>query len=162
MKPRSRGSARRRCSPRLGVRAAEQNFGERPKSKRSQGPAPLFIALIHHPVTNKRGDVVATSLTTFDLHDIARSSMTFGIKAYYVLTPLASQRHFGNRIVGAWQSETGRLRNWTREEAFQLIKIRSTIKDAVKEIRKAYGVKPLIVGTSAKAKTGTPVASWTA
>ena len=130
---------------------------ERKKARGQIGPAPLFIALVHHPVTNKRGDVVATSITTFDLHDLARSSITFGVKRYFVLTPLDSQRHFASRIIGVWQSKLGRLRNWTREEAFQLIAVKETMTEAINEITREYGEAPYIVGTSARKKHGTPV-----
>src|SRR3989338_3718180 len=67
-------------SRREGLR--ERKLTSSKKQKSSRGSAPLFICLVHHPVTNKRGDVVATSITTFDLHDIARSSITFGVKRY--------------------------------------------------------------------------------
>lgn len=112
----------------------------------------LSIVLMHYPVHNKVGDVVATAVTPFDLHDIARTAMTFGVQRYYVLTPLASQRQFAQRIVGTWQSALGKLRNWTREEAFQLIRIKATFADIIADLKKDGVGNPLIVGTSAKAK----------
>ncbi|MBI5078484.1 RNA methyltransferase, partial [Candidatus Saganbacteria bacterium] len=38
--------------------------------------AEVYIALLHHPVYNKRKEVVATCITGFDLHDIARTALT--------------------------------------------------------------------------------------
>ena len=119
---------------------------------KARGTAPLAIALIHGPVRNKAGQVVTTSITTFDLHDIARSAITFGVWRYYVVNPFESQRGFAQRIVGAWQSETGRLRNWTREEAFQLIHIKSSMEDVAADLKNNFSEAPLVVGTSAQTK----------
>jgi hypothetical protein len=49
--------------------------------------ADLYMALIHHPVVNKKGDTVGSAVTNMDLHDIARAGRTFGVKGYYVVTP---------------------------------------------------------------------------
>jgi len=48
----------------------------------------VYTALLHYPVYNKSKKVVATSLTTLDIHDIARASRTFGVKRYYVVQPI--------------------------------------------------------------------------
>jgi len=60
----------------------------------------LAIALLHYPVYNKRREVVTTALTNLDLHDIARSSRTFGLERFYIVTPSAEQRNLAERITG--------------------------------------------------------------
>ena len=52
--------------------------------------AELYVALIHAPVYNKKMEIIATSITNLDLHDIARSSATFGVHSYYVVHPAPS------------------------------------------------------------------------
>jgi hypothetical protein len=47
-----------------------------------------YLGLVHHPIKNKRGDVVTTSVTNLDIHDIARSARTFGFDGYYIITPV--------------------------------------------------------------------------
>lgn len=47
----------------------------------------LAIALLHYPVYNKHRDIVTTALTNLDQHDIARSSKTFGLDRFYIVTP---------------------------------------------------------------------------
>ena len=47
----------------------------------------LFVALLHYPVYNKSREVVATSLTTINLHDLARLITTYGALGCYVVTP---------------------------------------------------------------------------
>ncbi len=112
--------------------------------------ANVYLALLHHPVYNKRKDVVTTCITGFDLHDIARAAATFGIKKYYVVNPLPAQQAFARRIIDFWSDERSLEFNWTRAEAFKLISIKNSLEDAVEDIAKIEGVRPRIVGTSAK------------
>ena len=112
--------------------------------------ANVYIALLHHPVYNKRKDIVTTSITGFDLHDIARSCATFGVKKYYVVNPLPAQREFASRIFDFWLDEGSLEFNWTRAEAFRLISIKAELSEVVKEIEGIEGIKPKIIATSAK------------
>ncbi|MFH1362563.1 MAG: RNA methyltransferase [bacterium] len=110
----------------------------------------VYLALLHHPVYNKRGEVVSTCITGFDLHDIARSAVTFGLKKYYVVNPLEAQRKFATLILDFWSDEESLEFNWTRAEAFKLISIKEKLEEAIEEITKVEGQKPKLVGTSAK------------
>jgi hypothetical protein len=112
----------------------------------------LYIALLHHPVYNKRKDVVSTCITGFDLHDIARTALTYGVKKYYVVNPLPAQQQFANRIIDFWMGEGSMEFNWTRAEAFKLISIKGVLDEAVAEITKAEGQRPKVIATSAKAR----------
>jgi hypothetical protein len=115
--------------------------------------ANVYLALLHHPVYNKRGDVVTTCITGFDLHDIARSAVTFGVKKYFVVNPLPAQQEFARRIFEFWMDESSLEFNWTRAEAFKLIAILGTLEEAVGEVEKAEGQRPKLVATSAKPRT---------
>lgn len=48
----------------------------------------LYVALIHYPVMNKKGAPIGSALTTIDLHDIARASMTFEVRGVLCRYPL--------------------------------------------------------------------------
>jgi hypothetical protein len=109
---------------------------------------------LHHPVFNKRGDVVTTCITGFDLHDIARSCLTYGVKKYYVVNPLPTQRQFAERIVDFWSDQEALEFNWTRAEAFKLIAIKAELEEVIAEITQAEGQGPKVIGTSAKPKSG--------
>lgn len=112
--------------------------------------ANVYLALLHYPIYNKRGDIVTTCITGFDLHDIARSSITFGIKKYFVVNPLPTQRAFAQKIFEFWMDETALEFNWTRAEAFKLIDIRETLDQVIEAIKEIEGIKPKIIATSAK------------
>jgi hypothetical protein len=114
----------------------------------------VYLALLHAPVYNKRGDVVTTCITGFDLHDIARAAVTYGVKKYFVVNPLPAQREFACRILEFWMDEESLAFNWTRVEAFKLVSIKSDLEEAIKEIEAAEGQKPKVIGTSAKPRGG--------
>ena len=109
-----------------------------------------YIALLHHPVYNKRWEIVSTCITGFDLHDIARTALTYGAKRYYVINPLLAQREFARRIIDFWMEEGSMEFNWTRAEAFKLISIKAGLDEVIKEIAEIEGIKPKLIATSAK------------
>jgi hypothetical protein len=112
--------------------------------------ANVYLALIHYPVYNKRGDIVTTCITGFDLHDIARSAVTFGVKRYFVVNPLPTQQEFAKRIYEFWLDETSLEFNWTRAEAFKLIRIIDTLEATIAEITRDEGQRPKVIATSAR------------
>lgn len=116
-------------------------------------------ALVHHPCVNRNGEIFTTSITNLDVHDIARSSRTYGIDAFYVVTPIKAQRDMANRIVGYW-AEDGKARNPDRNVALEVVRVVASIDDAIAEERSILGRDPLLVITSAKARDATPCATF--
>lgn len=112
--------------------------------------ASVYIALLHYPIYNKRKEVVTTCITGFDLHDIARTAVTYGIKKYYVVNPLPAQREFAQRIFDFWMDEDSLEFNWTRVEAFKLISIKADLDEVIEEIDEIEGIRPKVIATSAK------------
>lgn len=112
--------------------------------------ADIYIALMHHPVLNKDGEVVNTAVTNMDLHDLARLARTYGIRAYYVIQPLALQRRLVKKLIGYWATGRGAKYNRTRQEAFELVRLEADLESAVTEIESETGSPPKIVATTAK------------
>lgn len=110
----------------------------------------VFIALLHHPVYNKDGDIITTTVTNYDLHDISRAARTYGINKYYVVNQLKSQQSLVKRMRDYWTSGFGADYNSTRHEAFKVMEITDTLDDTVKDIKKITNEKPIIVTTSAQ------------
>ncbi len=92
--------------------------------------ANLAIALLHYPVYNKLREVVTTALTNLDLHDIARSSRTFGLDRFYIVTPSQDQQALARRITGHWQEGWGASYNPDRKEALDIVRVCSTLDEA--------------------------------
>jgi hypothetical protein len=112
-------------------------------------PANLAIALLHHPVYNKLGEVVTTALTNLDLHDIARSSRTFGLDRFYIVTPSADQRALAGRITGHWQDGWGATYNPDRKQALDIVRVCGTLPDAVQDFQDSFSVPVRTVITGA-------------
>ena len=129
------------------------------KIRAAAARAPLYVALLHHPVYDKNGQVVTTAVTNMDIHDIARSGCTYGIKGFYVATPVKALQKLARKIIEHWEEGYGSQYNATRKEALALARICDTLDDAVIDIERETGTQPLLVATSAR--PGSKRASFT-
>jgi hypothetical protein len=110
----------------------------------------LYLALMHHPVYNKKGEVIASAVSNLDLHDISRAAKTYGAQAFYVLTPLADQRRLVARIVSHWTHGVGARYNPDRGAALKLVRIETSLDAAVDEISGRGQGRPTTVVTDAR------------
>jgi len=94
----------------------------------------IYLGLVHHPVYNKYGKVVTTSITNLDIHDIARSCKTFGLKKFFVITPLNTQKLLLNRILKFWESDIALKYNNDRVQALSLVEYAVDIETALRQI----------------------------
>ena len=122
--------------------------GERAETSRIK--APIYVALLHHPVYDKNGQVVTTAVTNMDIHDIARSGRTYGIHGFYVVTPVKALQKLAHKIIDHWERGYGSQYNVTRKEALALVRIKDTLDDVLIDIEQECGEKPLLVVTSAR------------
>jgi tRNA (guanine37-N1)-methyltransferase len=112
--------------------------------------APIYAALLHHPVYDKNGQVVTTAVTNMDIHDIARSGCTYGLSGFFVVTPVKALQKLALKIIEHWESGYGSQYNSTRKEALAIARICDTLDDAIIVIERETGEKPVIVATSAR------------
>jgi hypothetical protein len=107
----------------------------------------LYIGLIHYPVLNQRGEVATAALTGLDLHDIARAAKTYGVKTYFVITPIPAQQGIAARIRRYWlETKIGH----NRGEALELVEVLGSYEESLEWIEREEGARPLLVGTSAR------------
>jgi len=109
----------------------------------------LYLGLVHHPVYDKRREVVATAITNFDIHDIARCAKTFGAGGFFIITPLESQVRLAERILRHWVEGTGSIYNPTRKESLSLVRVSRSIDEADREISGLWQTKAKRVATGA-------------
>lgn len=109
----------------------------------------LYLGLIHHPIKNKRGDLVTTSVTNLDIHDISRSCKTYGVSNYYIVTPIEAQQALVKRILGHWKEDKNGAYNPDRQDALDITYCVESIESAIKNIEEKESIKPLIVVTGA-------------
>jgi hypothetical protein len=110
----------------------------------------LYLALVHGPVTNKRGEPITTAVTGLNVHDIARTAATYGVRGYYLVTPLVPQQRLVERIVAHWRTGPGAAYNPTRKTALDLVHVTATLDDAVADVTARAGAPPRLVATSAR------------
>ncbi len=109
----------------------------------------VYAGLLHYPVRNAQGKIVATALTGLDLHDIARSARTFELARYYVITPLATQRAIARQMMAYWERPAAQPAN--RAEALQNVGVVATLEDSLDDVKSRETERPLLVATSARA-----------
>ncbi len=110
----------------------------------------IHLALVHFPVYNKSGEVIVSSVTTLDIHDISRACRTYGVGTFYVITPLKTQQELVERLIGHWLTGHGAEYNPTRKEALLKTVVKNNLGEAVNEISEENGKKPRVIVTGAK------------
>ncbi len=109
-----------------------------------------YLALIHYPVYNNSGEVVATAVTNLDVHDLSRLALTYGCSGLFVVTPLELQQKLVRRLVRHWQEGRGAGFNITRKRAFELVRLAGSIDEAREMIIGEHGEDPKVIATTAK------------
>src|SRR6185295_8500991 len=112
--------------------------------------ADIYLALLHHPVYDKDHKVVTTSITNMDIHDIARSARTYGVKRYFVVTPTRTLRLLAEKILDHWEHGYGSTYNETRKDALSLVALADDLDSTIKAIHTETGERPRLVATSAR------------
>lgn len=119
------------------------------------GETTLNVALIHHPVVNKKKDVIGSAVTNLDIHDIARASRTYGVAQYFITTPYADQQGLVAELLEHWRTGHGASYNPARRQALEVVEIADSLEDVLTTLTAKYGKKPLLVATSATAQVNT-------
>lgn len=122
-------------------------------------PAPVYSALVHHPVRDREGHPMTSAITNVDVHDIARSSRTFGLAGYFVVSPIAAQRQVVDRILEHWRTGAGARRVPERSDALSRCHPVASIEEASARIEADAGQAPRWVVTEAR-PVGRTVTSW--
>jgi hypothetical protein len=92
----------------------------------------LSIGLVHHPVLDAKGDVVTSTLTTMDVHDMSRSARTYGCESFFIVHPIDAQQKLAHRIVEHWTHGSSAKRIPDRKEALAVVRVVATIDEASK------------------------------
>ena len=114
----------------------------------------IHLALIHYPVYNKIGEVVTSSVTTLDIHDISRVARTYEANSFRVVTPLKTQRQLVERLIEHWMTGFGAEYNPTRKEALLVTKVMNNLSETVRALTELYGKRPVTVATCASKFSG--------
>lgn len=135
------------------------------KDKKDQERAAKYIpshycALLHDDVIVEQGRIGTSSVTSLDIHDIARSARTYGVKEYFIVTPLEDQQKIVKTILGYWDSSSGIAYNKSRADAVSHVKLVESLDAAKAAIKAREGVDPLVIATSAQPVEGVSSISY--
>lgn len=111
----------------------------------------VWISLVHYPVYNKKHEIINTSITNLDLHDIARAARTFDLSGYFVVQPAQGQKDLINTLLGHWAKGFGARYNPDRHEALSCIHLVDSLQNVIEHIQNETGKTPKLIGTSANA-----------
>lgn len=109
----------------------------------------LHVALLHYPVYNRQRQVIVSAVTNLDIHDIARAALTYGVRSFYVVTPLEDQQQLVERLLSHWREGYGGNSNPERKLALELVTPASTLAEVVTSITRKFGQQPELLATGA-------------
>lgn len=110
----------------------------------------VYLALLHYPMYNKRRDIITTSVTNLDLHDISRAARTYDVDGFFVVHPSENQHKLIKDIVSYWQEGYGGEYNPDRKEAFERLRIIENLEEVIKCISEETGMEVSTVATDAQ------------
>ncbi|MCP4665964.1 MAG: RNA methyltransferase [Deltaproteobacteria bacterium] len=115
----------------------------------------LYIGLVHYPVYNRNDRIIASAITTLDLHDLSRLARTYDVRRFFVITPLEDQQMLVQGVRRHWTEGYGATYNLHRQEAIELMHVAPSLELAIKEIAQREGENPIVIATdAAKQKDG--------
>lgn len=111
----------------------------------------LAIGLVHYPILDREKKIVATNITNFDIHDIARAATVYGVDRYYLIHPMQEQLMFVDRILDHWRVGTGSKFNPYRRTALQNVYTAANLEEAIRD----WGQDCFTIATHARPVAGT-------
>jgi hypothetical protein len=111
----------------------------------------IAIGLVHYPIVDKSKRIVATNITNFDIHDIARASKVYGVKKYYLIHPMQEQLMFVERVLNHWRVGEGSKFNEFRKRALTDVYTAESVEKALADWGPAK-----VIATHARPVPGVP------
>jgi hypothetical protein len=110
----------------------------------------LDVALLHDGMVDKTGKTVTTSVTLIDVHDISRSSKTYGADSLFVVHSSQTMRALVRTVKQHWDGDFGSRYNPNRQDALSVLSISASLDEALMQIERRTGKIPKIIATSAR------------
>ncbi len=122
---------------------------------------PHYVVLMHSDVLiGPERQVGTTSVMSIDIHDIARSSATYNIENFFVVTPLKDQQKIVTHFLSFWQEGRGVEYNKSRHEALDRVRLVASLDEVLAQVKEATKKEPILLITSARPITGKPSLSF--
>ncbi len=109
----------------------------------------LSVALLHHPVLNRKGEEITSTVDHFDVMDASRLSLAYPVHRFYVVNHVPAQRalterliHHGNEAARREQAR-GSFSKTTWAPELEVVRA---------ELADDHGREPTVVATSAQSR----------
>ncbi len=107
------------------------------------------IALVHYPVLGKDGQPMVGSITTIDVHDMARIGRTYGARSVFIITPVEDQKIMVDRLKSHWiEGDFLKGEFERRVEALDIMETAGSVEIMLQKVKKR-SKKVKILATSA-------------
>lgn len=114
----------------------------------------LEVALLHHPVVNRKGETIAATVDEYDVFDLSRLSLVYGVRRAWIVTPVGSQRALAERLIAHGQSPQREAEGRPRFEATHWA---PSLAAALEQSAAELGRAPRTVATSARPPERAPL-----
>ena len=112
----------------------------------------ISLGLLHSPILDRKKEIIATNITNFDIHDIARACKVYGVQRYYLIHPMQEQLMFVDRVLDHWRVGEGAHYNPSRRIALEDVRTASSLEEAIRD----WGVSDCLkIATHARPVEGT-------
>lgn len=120
--------------------------------KRVRKKIPAHYAVLMHDqvVVGPECAEGTTSITSIDIHDIARSTRTFGVEQFFLVSPLEDQQKIAQKLLDFWHGDVGIEYNASRHDALKDVRVVGSLDTVLETIQAKTGQRPLLVVTSAR------------
>lgn len=111
----------------------------------------VSVALVHHPVKNRVGEVISATTDEFDFFDGARLTLVYPVRRFVVIQPTLSQQALVRRLLDhGLRAE----RDVGSRGCFDHAMLVGSLPAAVELIEAEDGVRPTVVVTTAVSADG--------
>ena len=110
----------------------------------------LNVVLLHDQMVDKHAAPITAALTLIDLHDIARSARTYGVRTFFIAHPSPTVRSLARTVKGHWEEGFGATYNPNRKDALGVTAIVSDLDEAIAQIDQRDRALPTLIATSAR------------
>ena len=90
-----------------------------------------------------------------DIHDISRSAKTYGMRGYFLVTPIEDQHELVERILAHWRTDQSLAHHPDRVAAVSLVRMSKTFEKVKTAIFAEQGEYPEVVLTDARSLPNT-------
>lgn len=111
--------------------------------------AHLTLVLLHHPVLDRTGAVITSTIDHFDVMDGSRLALTYGLAAFVVVNPEPAQQALMDRLLRHASVDAERS---AERGTFSRTSWAPDLARVLDETTQRWGRRPLVVATSARAE----------